>query len=79
MLSMTYSVKTMKTMKTDRLGLIRTNYTIPPISFTKIGQEILTDNPTFQTVTQAHKNLTNSLKVVGFGLFGLFAVRQFIK
>lgn len=66
-------------MKTDRLGLIRTNYSLQPVSFMKIGQEVLTESPTVMSVAQSYSNLTTSLKVVGFGLFGLFAVRQFIK
>jgi hypothetical protein len=45
----------------------------------KIGQEVLTESPTVMSVAQSYSNLTTSLKVVGFGLFGLFAVRQFIK
>lgn len=66
-------------MKTDRLGLIRTSYSINPISFMEIGREVLTESPTVKSVVQAHSNLNTSLKIVGFGLFGLFAVRQFIK
>lgn len=66
-------------MKTDRLGLIRTNYSLKPVSFMEIGREVLSDSPTVQSVVQAHSNLTNSLKVVGFGLFGLFVVHKFIK
>lgn len=64
---------------TDRLGLIRTNYSRESISFMKIGQEVLSDSPTVQSVVQAHSNLTASLKVLGFGLLGLFTIHKFIK
>jgi hypothetical protein len=65
--------------KTDRLGLIRTNYGLKPISFMNIGKEILSDSPTVQTVVKAHSNMETGLKVVGFGLLGLFAFRQFTR
>ena len=66
-------------MKTDRLGIIRQNLSTKTISFMEIGREILQDTPTVQTVVKAHSSLNTGLKVVGFGLLGLFAVRQFIK
>jgi hypothetical protein len=45
----------------------------------EIGKEIITNSPTVQSVTDAHDKMMTGIKVVGFGLFGLFAVRQFIK
>jgi len=66
-------------MKTDRLGLIRTNYSLKPVSFIEIGKEVLSDSSDVQSIVHAHSNLTSSLKVLGFGLFGLFAIHKFIK
>jgi hypothetical protein len=63
----------------DRLGLIRSSYNLKSISFIHIGKEILSDSPTVQTVVSAHETMETGLKVVGFGLFGLFAIRQFTK
>jgi hypothetical protein len=66
-------------MKTDRLGLIRTNYSLKPVSFMEIGKEVLSDSSDVQSIVQAHSNLNRSLKIVGFGLLGLFTVHKFIK
>lgn len=45
----------------------------------EIGKEVLSDSPTVQSVVQAHSNMKTGLKVVGFGLLGLFAIHQFMK
>jgi len=67
------------TKKTNRLGLIESNYNLTSVSFLRIGKEILEDSPTVQTVVKANDSMKTGIKVVGFGLFGLFAIRQFIK
>jgi hypothetical protein len=68
----------MKT-KTNRLGLIESNYSRKLVSFVEIGREFLGDSPTVLTVSKAYDSTKTGVRVLGFGLFGLFAIRQFTK
>jgi hypothetical protein len=63
----------------DRLGLIRSNYSRELISPMKIGKEILADSPTVQIVSGAYGTMKTSLKIVSLGLLGLYGIRVFLK
>ena len=64
-------------MKRNRLGAIKEVYTSKPISLLQVGSEVLRNSSTVQSVQDSYDKMNTGLTVVSFGLFGLFAIRQF--
>ncbi len=45
----------------------------------RVGRELIMGSETATGIIQAHNNLQTGLSLLGFGLVGLLAVRQFTK
>jgi hypothetical protein len=54
-------------------------YNSKPISLMRIGHDLIKDTEPIRNIRAAHDNLSSGLKIVGWGLFGLFAIHQFTK
>lgn len=50
-----------------------------PVSLMMIGAEVLMQSPTVAAAVVSHKKMQTSLRVVGFGIVGLFAVHNYLK
>lgn len=49
------------------------------ISLSRVAGEVIENSPTVQSVANGYSSMTKGLKVLGYGLFGMFVIRQFTK
>ena len=50
-----------------------------PISLMKVGTEVLMNVPSVASTIAAHQRLQSGLRIVGFGVVGLFGIHSYLK